>query len=92
MALQIFKKNGNFQLCGNLNTSTTRSFIIHFEHLINTLKIVTVNIEKLNEIDASGVEALKTLIAISLRGNSTLSIIGNGSKDIYAHRSTAFAA
>jgi len=92
MALQISKKNGTYELSGNLNTNTSRSFIIHFEYLINTLKYVTVNIDKVKEIDACGVESLKTLIAISLKSNSRFYIIGNGSKDIYAHQSNAFAA
>ena len=92
MALKISKKNGTYELSGNLNTNTSRSFIIHFEYLINTLKYVTVNIDKVKEIDACGVESLKTLIAISLKNNSLLHIIGNGCKDIYAHNSKAFAA
>tara|TARA_B100000809_G_scaffold264621_1_gene320952 strand:- start:2724 stop:3002 length:279 start_codon:yes stop_codon:yes gene_type:complete len=92
MALQILEKNGTFELCGNLNTKTSRSFIIHFEYLINTLKDVTINIDKIKAIDINGVEALKTLIAISLKNNCILSIIGKGCKDIYAHNSKTFAA
>jgi ABC-type transporter Mla MlaB component len=92
MALQISKKNGTYVLSGNLNTNTSRSFIIHFEYLINTLNYVTVNIDKVKEIDVCGVESLKTLIAISLRNNSRFYIIGNGSKDIYEHQSVSFAA
>jgi ABC-type transporter Mla MlaB component len=92
MALQVLKKNEIFELCGNLNTKTSRSFIIHFEYLINTFKNITVNIDKVKEIDACGVEALKTLIAISLKNNSIFYIIGNGSKEIYDHKSKAFAA
>ena len=92
MALQIFKKNSTFELCGNLNIKTSRSFIIHFEYLINTFKNVTINIDKVEEIDASGVQALKTLIAISLKSNSMFYIIGNGSRDIYEHQNKSFAA
>ena len=92
MALQISKTNGTFELCGNLNTKTSRSFIIYFEYLINTFKNVTVNIDKVEEIDACGVKAIKTLIAISLKSNSIFYIIGNGSKDIYDHKSKAIAA
>ena len=92
MALQILKKNNTFELSGNLNTQTSRSFIIHFEYLFSTVKSVTVNIDKVLEIDACGVEALKTLIAISLKSNTPFNIIGNGSRDIYDHRSTVFAA
>tara|TARA_R110001632_G_scaffold64960_2_gene154202 strand:+ start:2239 stop:2517 length:279 start_codon:yes stop_codon:yes gene_type:complete len=92
MALQIFKKNGTFELCGNLNAKTSRSLIIHFEYLINTFKNVTMNIDQVKKIDACGVEALKTLIAISLKNNSIFYITGNGSKDIYDHKSKAFPA
>ena len=92
MALQILEKNGTFELFGNLNTKTSRSFIIHFEYLINTLKGVTINIDKIKAIDSSGVEALKTLIAISLKNNSILYIIRKGYKDTYARNSKKFAA
>ncbi|MFT4780420.1 MAG: ABC-type transporter Mla MlaB component [Psychroserpens sp.] len=83
MALQILKQNGIFQLQGNLTTATTRSFIIHFEHIINKVKNVTVDIDRVHIIDASGVAALKTLIAIALRSNNIFSVVGYGCKDIY---------
>jgi anti-anti-sigma regulatory factor len=83
MALQILKQNGIFQLQGNLTTATTRSFIIHFEHIISKVKNVTVNIDNVNIIDASGVDALKTLIAVALRSNNIFSVVGDGCKDIY---------
>jgi ABC-type transporter Mla MlaB component len=57
MALQILEKNGTFELYGNLNTKNSRSFIIHFEYLINTLKDVTINIDKIKALDSSRVEA-----------------------------------
>ena len=61
MALQILEKNGTFELCGKLNTNTSQSFITHFQYLIKTFKNVTINIDKVKAIDASGVEALKNL-------------------------------
>jgi ABC-type transporter Mla MlaB component len=91
MALQILEKNGTFQLFGNLNTQTSCSFIIHFKNLIHTLNDVTINIDKIKEIDTCGVEALKTLIAISLKNNSLLSIIGKGCKNIYTSNSKTVA-
>jgi ABC-type transporter Mla MlaB component len=92
MALQILKKDGTFELSGKLNTETSRSLIIHFEYIINTFKYVTINISKLEEVDRYGVQALKTLIAISLKSNNIFYIIGNGSKDVYDHQNNAFAA
>ncbi len=83
MALQILENKGTFHLRGRVNTTTTRSFIIYFEHMINTINNVKVDINKIKEIDQSGVEAFKTLIAISLRNNKSFLIVGNGSQDIY---------
>jgi ABC-type transporter Mla MlaB component len=83
MALQVLENNGIFHLKGNLNATTSRFFIIHFEHLIETFKNVTVNIEKVKEIDANGVAAFKILYANALRKHKMFSIIGYGCKDIY---------
>jgi len=92
MALQILEQNGTFELQGSLTTTTTRSFIIHFEHIIKTMKEVTVNIDKVDAIDVSGVEALKTLMAIALRSNNIFWVIGNGCKEIYDDYKCSFAA
>ena len=92
MALSILNHSGIFILEGNLCTSTSRSFIIHFEYLINTYKNVTINIDRVKTIDSCGVEALKTLIAISLKNNSLFYIIGKEYKDIHANDNKFFAA
>jgi ABC-type transporter Mla MlaB component len=83
MALQVLENKGTFHLQGSLNSLTARSFIIHFEYIINTVKNVKINIDKIKEIDQTGVEAFKTLIAIALRNNRLFNIVGDGSKDIY---------
>ena len=85
MALQVLENNGTFHLQGNLNSSTTKSFIIHFEYIINTVKNIKVNIDKLNEIDQSGLLAFKKLIAIALKKNKAFYLIGIGSNDIYQY-------
>jgi ABC-type transporter Mla MlaB component len=92
MALQILEKNGGFEVYGNLNTQTSHSFIVHFEYLMTRLKEVTINIDKIKAIDASGIRALKTLFAISLKNNRILHIIGKGYKEIYADTSKTCAA
>jgi ABC-type transporter Mla MlaB component len=83
MALQITENKGTFHLQGCLNSTTTRSFVTHFEHLINTIKTVKVNIGKIKEIDQNGVIGFKTLIKIAQRNNKSFFIVGHGSKDIY---------
>jgi len=83
MALQISENNGTFHLEGTLNATTSRSFIIHFEHLMNSLKNITINIENVKEIDTNGVAAFKSLLANALRNHKLFSVTGNGCKDIY---------
>lgn len=83
MALQITQQNGTFLLIGKLNTTTTRSFIIHFEYIIEQCQNVVVNIDEITEIDHDGLEGIKTLTAIALRNHTLFSVIGNGCKDIY---------
>lgn len=85
MALQISEKKGTFYLKGKLNCSTVRSFIIHFEYCITKYDRIFLNIDKVKEIDVSGLAAIKTLMALALRKNKMLSTIGYGSKDIYDH-------
>ena len=84
MALQISENKGTFHLKGSVNVTTTRSFIIYFEHMINNINNVKVDIDNIKEIDESGVEAFKTLIAISLRNNKFFLIVGDGSKNFYS--------
>ena len=92
MALQILEQNGTFELQGSLTSATARSFIIHFEHIINKVKDVTINIDKVSTIDVNGVDALKMLITIALRSNNIFSLVGNGCKDIYEEYRTETAA
>lgn len=92
MTLQIIPNNGTFHLQGNLTKSTTRSFIIQFEYLVQNIKNVTINNDRISKIDKNGVEAIKTLMAIALRNGNEFSVVGKGSKDIYEDFLTPIAA
>lgn len=85
MALQISEKKGTFYLKGKLNCSTVRPFIIHFEYFIEHCDAVIINIDKVKEIDASGLQAIRTLKSIALKSQKMFSTIGYGSKDIQDH-------
>jgi ABC-type transporter Mla MlaB component len=91
MALEIIQKDDTFELKGKLNTKNSRNFIIHFEYLISTFKNITVNIDKVKAIDITGVEAMKTLIAISLKNHCKFYITGRGCEDIYRHKAFDFS-
>jgi ABC-type transporter Mla MlaB component len=92
MALQILEQNGTFELHGSLTNTTVRSFIIHFEHIIQTVKKVVVDIDKLKHMDASGIEGLKTVRAIALREHKILSIVGYRNQAVDKDYKGAFAA
>lgn len=83
MALQITEQNGIFLVNGQLNSTTTRSFIIHFEYLIEQSNDIVINIDGVTEIDEDGLKGIKRVTVIALQNEKTFSIIGNGSKDIY---------
>lgn len=85
MALQILERKGIFYLKGKINCSTVRSFIIHFEHYISQSKSITINIDKVKEIDMSGLNAIKTLMAIALKKQKKFSTIGSGCKEVHDH-------
>ncbi|PKH51544.1 hypothetical protein CXF68_13005 [Tenacibaculum sp. Bg11-29] len=85
MALQISQKKGNFYLNGKLNNTTSRFFIVYFEHNLQQCKDVTINIDNVKEISKEGLDAISTLTAIALKNDKLFSVTGYGCKDIYDH-------
>jgi len=83
MALQIIEKNGIFLLNGPINNKTSKSFKSHMDILINELEDITINIDKVNEIDEAGLMLLRQYHSKSLMDNKDFSIIGYGCKEIY---------
>lgn len=93
MALQILNNNGTVYLQGNINASTAQNLVSHFNYLMkDSKKEVTVDIDKVTEIDASGVLALKTLFLKALRNKKTFSIVGYGCKELHTDFNTPSAA
>jgi len=92
MALQILEHNGTFYLQGNLNASTSQSLINHLEHAMNSVKELTVDIDKVKAIDANGVAALKSLFLNALGNKKTFSIVGYGCKELYTDFNAPSAA
>lgn len=83
MVLQILECNGTFYLKGALNVTTSNPFIHHFENVFKKMKEVTVNIDQVEEIDRSGVDAFKEIYSIAEKERKQFSVIGNGCKDLY---------
>lgn len=83
MALIITQEDKTITLEGALNTTTLNGFKTHFEFVLNSYKGVTLNINKVTEIDVSGMNALKAFYREAVLDHNIFFIVGNGCKDIY---------
>ncbi|NNC45826.1 MAG: hypothetical protein HKN99_08085 [Winogradskyella sp.] len=83
MALTIKENNGVFFAEGTLNTSTAKNFQSHLEFILNSYNMLTINIDNIEEIDASGMMALRALYTNALINNRSFYVLGDGCKEIY---------
>lgn len=83
MALTIKENNGIFFAEGTLTTSTAKNFQRHLEFILNSYNMLTINIDSINEIDDSGMMALRALYTNALINNRSFYVVGNGCKEIY---------
>lgn len=61
MELTILRNNNTFTLEGKINASTASNFKTHFNMTLNCIKDLTIDINKVTEIDTYGVEAIKSI-------------------------------
>ena len=92
MALQIKENNGVFELEGAINNATAQSFKMHMNALMLSNQQITINIEKVDEIDITGLKALKELYMNSKGKDQSFYIVGYGCKEIYHDFRTSYAA
>jgi len=83
MALKITQQNNIITLEGVLNTNTLSSFKNHFTAILNTNKEVTLDMDKLTEMDASGMHTLKEMYRNAIHSNNIFFIVGSGCKEVY---------
>lgn len=83
MSLTITRNNKIYEVEGSLNSSTASYFKTHLAITLNSLKGLAIDINKVTEIDESGMQALKSIFDKSIAWNKPFYIIGNGSKKIY---------
>ncbi|MBO6605720.1 STAS domain-containing protein [Psychroserpens sp.] len=83
MALRIEEKNDVFFLDGILNSDTSQVFKKHMDFIMETNGYVTINIDKLNEIDLNGLSVLKQFYRQSNKNAKDFFIVGYGCKEIY---------
>lgn len=83
MALTIKENNGEFLVEGAITSATANHFQTHCEALMNAFGDLTINIERITEIDRSGLKALRALYDNALNYNRGFFMVGVGCKDIY---------
>lgn len=83
MALRIEEKNGVFFLDGIINSDTSQAFKNHMDFIMETYGNVTINIDKVNEIDLNGLSVLKQFYTQSNRNAKDFFIVGYCCKEIY---------
>ncbi|TGV00667.1 STAS domain-containing protein [Flavivirga rizhaonensis] len=83
MALKITEQNGTFLVEGTINANTALNFQNHLETILNVYETLTIDIENVTEIDASGMNALRALYSNALIYNRPFYILGTGCKEVY---------
>ncbi|GAB1855952.1 hypothetical protein MHTCC0001_07870 [Flavobacteriaceae bacterium MHTCC 0001] len=83
MALKIKEKNGAFYIEGPINATTVKQFKAHVEFLILYTRGITLNIDGVNGIDVSGMNALVDLYNMALMSNKSFFVVGESCKEIF---------
>jgi len=82
MAIQIKEKNGVFIIEGSLKTKAALAFKNHINLLLKNYSDVIVNIEKVSEIDETGLWILRQLFDNYKLVGCSFSIIGHNCHEI----------
>ncbi|QXP60264.1 STAS domain-containing protein [Olleya sp. HaHaR_3_96] len=83
MALRITQQDNTITLEGTLNTETVNNFKSHFNFILNAFKNVTLNIDKVKDIDDSAMQILKAMYVNGVKNNMMFFVEGNRSEVIY---------
>lgn len=83
MVLKITEQNFVFVVEGPINAITSESFQNQLNIIMDNYKKVTINIDKVNQIDGIGLSVLREFYLNGLRYNRDFSIVGFGCKEIY---------
>ena len=84
MALTITEQNGIFNIEGSIINTTSKYFKIHMSEILKKYNKVTINIDKVSQIDEAGLSVLRYFhISSLMKYNRAFYIVGNGCKEIY---------
>jgi len=82
MALQITNTAGIYEINGELNAQNVVSLNNHFNALLESSKMITLSLNKLNDIDTYAVSAIATLYRKALSSNKIFYIIGQENEKV----------
>ena len=85
MALKIIENKGSFFIDGKITCHNEQAMTLHFEYILRNRNHLTINISDVTEIDSGGLVAMTTMYKHALQTNKLFTIIGKGSREIYAH-------
>lgn len=83
MSLKIKKKKNVYFLKGEIIKSTALLFLNYFKKKIKNKKKIVLNIDKTNQIDKTGLSAIKEIVNSGSKKSKEIFIVGNGCKEIY---------
>lgn len=82
MALQITQTKGMFSVFGELNGANANILNIHMNRFINPSSPVTLNLERVEAMDASAAFTIEQMYRGAMRNNCILSVLGLGNTNI----------
>ena len=83
MALTITQQDTTLFLEGTLNATTVKPFKTHFDFIQNPFKNLTVNLDKVIEMDASALQTLKEMYKNEALNHNPFFVSGFRSEEIY---------
>ena len=83
MAFTITQQDHTITLKGTLNTTTLDHFKNHFNFILNSYQGVTLDIDKVTNIDVSAMIFLKAIYKKAILNNNIFFVSGNGCEEIY---------
>lgn len=83
MALIITQQDYTIILEGTLNAATVKNFKTHFGFVQNPFNSLTLNIDKLTNIDVSAMIELKFMYEKAIQNNNIFFVEGIRSEEIY---------
>ncbi len=85
MALKIIEKKGNFLIQGSITGYNVQAMKVHFEYILRKRNQLTINISDVTEINSDGLLAMSKMHNYALLSKKIFTIIGKGSKEMYAY-------